>query len=396
MSGYAQRRSSSLTSFWLEHGLPLDSGIGLVRRRSGLLGRRAAWKVSAKSRMSFLGGVGDGNLGDELMFRLLQTHLPRQRLVPCEFEIQERRLATLRLSGPTYFNAGIVGGGTLINPYWLPRARLLADWGLPLYALGTGVGAQGMGVEETSLRAEDLPPFTLLGVRGPHSQARLASVGIQSTVLGDLALSLAPQPQNPLSGGRYLLNTTDTRGEGHALSREVQDRLGMAVRALHERGWNPIPVAMHHSDMSPLRDLLSSAHLPTVEVRMCRTPEDFADAIREAEFSLTVRLHAAVLSVVHGRPVLALAYRDKVDDFLSSIGLETSSVPWSFAGLTSLVGRAVDMAHHPTDMTDALVRVQRLRAAQKGILAEVDGLATTRSRTPSDGPDSGAPRAPLT
>jgi hypothetical protein len=76
--------------------------------------------TSGKPRLGYIGALGDGNLGDEAMFTAAQLLYPEHQLVTLLSSWREAELASKGLSGPDFFKGVILGGGTLISPYWHP------------------------------------------------------------------------------------------------------------------------------------------------------------------------------------------------------------------------------------------------------------------------------------
>jgi len=76
--------------------------------------------MTGKPRLGYIGALGDANLGDEAMFTAAKQLYPNHELVTLLSTWRETELATKGLSGPTFFDGVILGGGTLVSPYWLP------------------------------------------------------------------------------------------------------------------------------------------------------------------------------------------------------------------------------------------------------------------------------------
>lgn len=107
------------------------------------LSRLATKLFGPRGRIGYVGGHNSGNLGDEVMFEYVS-----QKLAPSKTETlltprSEELLAAFGLSGPGYFRHYLLGGGTLINETWHGKVMRLAQMGVPMTAVGTGVGSCG-------------------------------------------------------------------------------------------------------------------------------------------------------------------------------------------------------------------------------------------------------------
>jgi polysaccharide pyruvyl transferase WcaK-like protein len=278
--------------------------------------------------------VGEGNLGDEVMLEAARRLLPEVDLIVPQSAWRERALARLGLSGPSYFHSFILGGGTLIAPYWLPSVRAAQEAGIPIWSLANGVGSSGFGdavqVDLADWKAP-LSRFQAVSVRGPRSLAQLRALGIErAEVIGDLALSLtSAQSPPPLPAiPRFLVNVTlppgQTLEESSYASLTDLERL---IRELIGQGWMPVPVAMHHRDIEPLQTLMNRAcHCPD-RVLVPKTAEEFFALVAPCHVAIAVRLHAAILACCLGVPPLMLGYRDKCLDFMESMELQNWHIP---------------------------------------------------------------------
>ncbi len=298
-----------------------------VRKHLALIRARHAGR-GAPARIAYVGGEGHGNLGDDAMFEAARELLGDAAVLSFDRPVRERRLARVRLAGRRYFQAAILGGGTLINPLWRDRTRLAVDQGLPAWTLGTGVGSCGF-VQPREVELGDWVPilrrFRRLGVRGPRSRRALDALGIEGAeVVGDLALALAfDAPLQPAVPPRLAINvylpwTDRWQPEEHAPLRA----LVRAVRDLVAAGWRTVPVAMNWEDLPTLRWLTGKVSGAEAAIVSPDGVRDFFDSVRPCVFSIAVRLHAAVLSCCAGVPPLMLGYRDKCLDFMESMGLE--------------------------------------------------------------------------
>ncbi len=283
------------------------------------------------SRIGYIGWLGHGNLGDEAM-RAAAERLLGRRVEPLLSAPRERVLAAVGASGARAFSAVILGGGTLINEGRLALVEDCLARGVPLVALGTGVGSAGLSAAEERLDPRwvaALARFRGVGVRGPISAGKLAAAGFAgASVVGDLALALTPEePAAGWGGGHYLLNLAPARlDEDRVRLEAVEAAFAEAVGELAGKGLEPIPVAFDPADHAALSALLERAGRPGTTIE---APADFAGyrlLAGRARFALGVRLHSAVFAAACGVPPLLIGYRDKCRDFAESVGLGGSVV----------------------------------------------------------------------
>ena len=286
------------------------------------VGRR--WRGAR--RAGYIGWLGHGNLGDEAMRRAAELLLG-QPLEPLRTWRGERVLAAIGAGGGRRaLPVAILGGGTLINPGRLVLVEDLLRRGVPLVALGTGVGSAGFSASEEPVDerwAGALRQFRAVGVRGPVSAAKLAAAGFAGArVVGDLALALTPDKALGDAGsGRFLVNFAPARlAEDQRRLAPVQAAFSDALVALARRGLEPVPVAFDPADRTALRALLDMSGMADKTIHV---PTDFAGyqaLTRQASFALGVRLHSAVFAAACGVPPLLVGYRDKCRDFCETVG----------------------------------------------------------------------------
>jgi hypothetical protein len=335
-----------------------------VAYHGGLIGSRIRDRVGGPV-VGVLAGTGADNFGDEMMFEVLADGLPGCSVVEIQHPETERRLARVGLSGASFFSAVVVGGGTLMNSYFLPRLVPFADSGVPMWSVGTGVGSAGFGVPEREADpsgwAKPLGLFRRVTVRGPYSQAQLQGLGVVGAeVIGDLALARTPSSPTVSWGSRRLLVNvagseleSDERGEGMP-EPQVIAAVGSGLSQLKRDGWELVPFAVHDDDvprLSRLGDLLGGWGQQTVRLRNFEEAEQL---LRGARGLIGMRLHAAALGWMSGVPTLGLAYRSKTLDFAEFLNagdqvadLRTTTSSALSAATIDLVDRAPESSEGP-------------------------------------------------
>ena len=314
--------------------------------------------MTGKPRLGYIGALGDANLGDEAMFTAAKQLYPNHELVTLLSTWRETELVTKGLSGPAFFDGVILGGGTLVSPYWLPAIAHAQEQGCRTWTLGTGIGSSGFGDEAAVALdgwSECLKQMSGVGLRGPRSMDAARQLGIgNAELIGDLAAVLTPEtPQQPSTRRKIVVNIAaspdDTRSPADipALTAVVN-----YLRLADQFGDEVIGVAMHRTDGGPTRRVLDAAGLEHVSVQLPKDFTAFAKWVNGAHFTISVRLHAAILAANLGIPSVSLGYRDKNLDFMQSIGQERWHVSLETATLD-----------HVTDVIKAMeVEAGNLRA----------------------------------
>ena len=300
-----------------------------LRRTPGAALSRLHLRKSNGHAIGYIGWVGHDNLGDEAMFEAIRKAMSRFTLLDLLPEPGERLLTQLGLGGPNVFRAALLGGGTLINPLYLPVARMIRNFHLPLYAVGTGVGNPGFGISfaDHSLEgwASLLCDSPFLSVRGPLSQHLLQQAGItHAEVIGDPALSFTPEEEPPFRGRRRLVINLVQAGQG-----EIFRRIGQLTALFVKSGGEAIGVALGNGDREALAEFRQRNHIKSMRIEdHRRSAESLLRTLEGSHALISVRLHAAVLASCVGVPPVLLAYRSKCRDFMSSMGLESFAVPF--------------------------------------------------------------------
>jgi len=296
------------------------------------LAARIAPVKRGTSKIGYIGWVGHANLGDEAMFQAISKSLAPNQVLPLLPVPGERLLEAVGAGGAKRFGAVVLGGGTLINRFYIDLAKLVASWKVPFCVAGTGVGSPGFGFssgDEGNLQgwAEILRRSPLVGVRGPKSAQLLQGTGVSNVeIIGDPALAFTPDSLPPLRAKpRLVLNLGP---DCHSQNAGVASVAREFLRGSGE----VVGVALGAGDRACLlrfrrqhgfREMSVESHRDAAE-RLFRT-------LAGSQAVISVRLHAAVLAACAGVPSVLLAYRSKCLDFMSSMNLQEFAVATSVA-----------------------------------------------------------------
>lgn len=284
--------------------------------------RLATKFLGPRGRIGYIGGHNSGNLGDEVMFEYVSQKLAPNKTETLLTPRSEEILAAIGLSGPGYFKHYLLGGGTLINEIWHGKVVRLAQMGVPMSAVGTGVGSCGkeqVATTEFQDWKDVLRGFSSVHVRGPLSQARLRAIGINASVSGDIGLVMAKSRVRSSLANRVAINVIDADCCAAAL-REVCTAI---LPRLLSRGYKIDAWVVNERDASFTELLLGEA---AERIILLKDAKDVENAAADICFSICTRLHGSVFSVSHGVPTVMLGYRDKCLDFMQSIGMASCHV----------------------------------------------------------------------
>lgn len=305
-------------------------------RKYARIGReRMGGLLRSNKRIGYIGGQGNLNLGDDAMYLAANYLMKNEDIYSYEHPQREKRLSKIGLSDSKYFSSVVLGGGTLITPpncgNWMEKAIFALSRDLPVCSFGTGVGGCGFAQQDSDLSedlAQVLSKFKRIGVRGPRSLQKLNALGLDNIeVVGDLALGLTRDDLVPLSNvPSVAVNLAMPYGDSfdkYPIFEEIAKFLSM----LHMKGWKIIPISTEWSDKYPLAELAKRLGISNWNLELINSTSAFLDMVAPCQFSISVRLHAAVLSCCVGVPSLKLAYRDKCWDFMEAMGLADWCVP---------------------------------------------------------------------
>lgn len=271
--------------------------------------------------IAYIGGHGHDNYGDDVMFNILAKYLNNEgyKLITIHSYGIEKTLKYFRLSGPAFFEKIILGGGTLINDMWYYKVESLINLDVPIISLGTGVGSCGLEQNKhiDFLKWESvLNAFEEVNVRGSISKERLLTIGVESNIVGDLALLNGKNEVNKASRKKIVLNLMNIK-EYNGFWESLIPKL----KSLAENGWEIKPLILNPIDYDYTKAYFEKLNIKS-DFSLVKDERGFIDIIDSASFSICVRLHGAVLTTLENIPTILFGYRDKCLDFMASIEQE--------------------------------------------------------------------------
>lgn len=304
-----------------------------MREGSSLFGRICdALMGLTGPKIGYMGFVGAGNIGDDLLEASIRRLLRRAAPRPFRFR------SAWRHSEKQQFDLFVCGGGTLISNYytaWMKQLEFVMDRGVPLVIFGTGFLDDGLFAEREDL---DYRPDVvlriseqakLIGVRGPESKRHFEAAGAPAAkirVIGDPALDYDPPLSSALADdgvSRVGISVGYSPygvfgGEGHmkALTAGLCGYLRGKVDEV-------VLFGMRDKDLPILREIHASPHAGGARLvdRVMQVDEAF-QLIHGLSLLVSGKLHPGVMATAIGVPFLSFAYEPKCLDFARSIGQE--------------------------------------------------------------------------
>jgi polysaccharide pyruvyl transferase WcaK-like protein len=284
--------------------------------------------VPRRAVTPYVGWIGEGNLGDEAMYRAHRALLPELELVGVP---QYRFAASRALAHVPWLRCQAIclGGGTLVGNGHFRQSleQVIAIWpDAPRFAIGVGVEdpdyreGRRHGVQEELRRwPELLRGMAALTVRGPRSQAVLAGLGHHAEVVGDPALQLALPTPPPVEPGLVGLNVGVVDDQWGSDPRTFRRAVLAAANQILATGRRLQLVSTYTPDDAFLHDLAAELG-PGAAFTAAPTVDQVMAAFARCEVVVAHKLHAAILAAAVATPAIALEYRPKCRDFQESVG----------------------------------------------------------------------------
>lgn len=357
------------------------------RRRTSrrLVNRAKSLKefLGAPPRSSlYVGWVGHGNLGDEVLWAACGEAMPQLDLRVGEPPYRRPLGAVARRP----FGSVIVGGGTLLlEPYYLHLIEPQHRRGTPLAVFGSGARADPTGAsrELRSRWQEVLSTAAYIGVRGEHSSQVLSELGIESEVIGDLAcLTYGTQPPNRerRSCPAVAMNATQL-----STSKEARRKLRALMDRLDQDGVRLVVLKASPEDDVDSFFLASGARQADVPIVRVDNLGELRRLAHSVDAVVGMRLHSTALAMAAGTPGIMLGYDAKCHEWMESVDAgEYWFDAWDF-DVDEVLHRLGVLLNDPSQFTDRVLtriayysELQRTRAAELVRMLTVDGVSGHR------------------
>ena len=301
-------------------------------------------------RIIYIGWVDQGNLGDDLCRDIFIQEF-------CAAGGAQRAIESV---SPQQIKANdfvrnrpdlvVLGGGSLIHPYYLVPLLWAQQYGIPTVVWGSGVDGLPAEILARVQSGESLNGYCLqshkaelirhvitncnqVGLRGPHTLSYLRSLGCSTAleICGDPGLMLRQSEtdfcsENLFVGGVPTVGvnwgTTGNKLYGGS-EKEVARQLVRVIRELSQN-MRVILYAVWPPDLAPLKDLADAVGR-SKQIILCETVPSTSfliSLLNGCLFTINFKLHANVFAAALGNPFICLGYRSKCFDFAASLEAE--------------------------------------------------------------------------
>ncbi|UUZ86242.1 polysaccharide pyruvyl transferase family protein [Paenibacillus sp. P26] len=302
-------------------------------------------------RILYLGWIGFGNIGDELMW-LLFRDLCRNHLSSKVYDvIPSIPGVDIRNHGP--YDTIVLGGGSLLIPGYIDVMYQAAEKGKKVLIWGSGHDRQEFphmddtGRISTPLAysgehrptggklAEVARQSVFFGVRGPLSMQFLEHSGVplERTVISGDPGFLLPSParserkaSRPMIGVNWGTAYNRIYGGGEE---NLERHLAEALRRLIWQGYDVTIFPVWGPDREACERLyqrLGDQEHVKLDLRL-HPYEDLLEIMKNYALTINFKLHSNYLSAAAGVPFICLGYRFKSLDFGYSIDLPEYVLP---------------------------------------------------------------------
>ena len=336
-------------------------------------------------RVTVGGWVGSTNLGDELLFRILNDLLGARGVAVGGPSVDPAGTAAVHGTeahghlNPSALRHSLVasdafvfGPGGLLQdetgiwnlPYHLRRIRMARRAGLPW--AGIGLGADGLTTERGRGQVlKALVGHTAIAVRDEASFDALKALGVERIVrAADLAF-LAEVPQVSGDGvlgvclrapqsGRFRPGALDhghrwRDGQAAAMATALDETAratGLTVRFL---AFDARSDGVVHRQVA--ERMTTAAEVVEPEL------DGLVAALARVDAMATMRYHGAVLAALGGAGVVALPFSPKLRSIAADLGPGATVLGDVDTGLASAVADVLENRHHLADHVDHLTRL---------------------------------------
>lgn len=285
------------------------------------------WLSDIGPSIAYLGWVGRGNVGDDLMFGVHERILSGTSRHPVMPAPLHRPTVALLSRRPSHQPSTILmGGGTLLlQDEWLRRlVRVRHLWPeAKLIIYGAGAEDPGFGTRMSVTTKECLRAWSsmlktaqYIGVRGPRSAAALREMDLEAQVVGDPGL-VGPVGGSPDPVVDVALNLTSVPALAGIPSYRL--RVADCIRMYVDAGLSVAVFGMDGGDVRATARLLQAADIDLSRVAGVWTRLEPLSTIAKSRLVISERLHGAIYAAACDVPFMHLAYKPKSFDFLESI-----------------------------------------------------------------------------
>ena len=289
---------------------------------------------SKKKVMLYVGSLGDGNFGDELVYKATKS----LNVSLCIIPIQRHMPILLKMGSFIFWkriDGVIIGGGTLISSIPVTNNFILklVNAGKPVFFHGTGVG-EIIGANSYWKKIFTTKYFG--GVRGPLSVTHvLNNLDTSTKTIGDAAFCLFEGSQyKDVSKKNSILINFGTH-LNYPAQIKYRKEVELFAKKYVEKGFRLFFLPMHGIDIILGQNL--KKEIP--ELVVLNIPKEYDEAIahfKSCNFAIGERLHFNILSLMGGCPFVSINYDKKHIDFLESCDMSNAGFSMEEISLAQL------------------------------------------------------------
>lgn len=289
----------------------------------------------------YLGWLGKGNVGDDVLFELFKrmfyhySLLDRQKIA---VNIDAYPIINHYKIDLSAYDLVVLGGGSIIHlSYWLKICEEAMKQSIPVATWGTGYDGLYKEDDEVSISIQSqniaqfkeiYDQFSFISVRGPFTRKILTYSGVKREIheIGDPALLYAPeimgnQVQKIEREKRIIVNWGTAYQ--HVFGQNeiyVENELVKVIGTLITIGYKVDIYPIWIEDIEAVKRLTSKVNHPACKMySVVNEAKILRKIIQKSYMSINFKLHANILSASTNTPFISLAYRGKCMDFAESI-----------------------------------------------------------------------------
>lgn len=282
-----------------------------------------------KRRIGYIGWVGFGNLGDEIMFEAFKRLFCQFDVLPFKFTHKIELFEKIKKR--EMFQAVCQGGGTLINAKgYHEKYRIAQERYGKTFVFGTGVRNpifwNRVKNWQDSLNEwlEILNKSIFVGVRGPISQQLLCERGFdKAEVIGDISLSLA-KPGIIAKKRRKVIGINIGVSDSGQWGRD-DDILEFIVKFANimlSKKWNIKFMPVCEKDLLFIKTAARKIGRGVSVFNEYKSMRKIMQFFETCDLFVGEKMHSVILAMCSYTPSIMLEYRPKCLDFMMSMGLE--------------------------------------------------------------------------
>lgn len=309
--------------------------------------------------IGYIGWLGYGNLGDEVLYVSLKKLFSRFNTIP--YKYTEKILAIENVLHRKYYDAVCIGGGTLIGTEYIREFQLAQEQHDFTFIFGAGVRNpifwDNIKDEKISISAwvASLNKCAFVGVRGPLSKKILSEHGYHNAeVIGDPAILCAGEFIKPKNGNRVLgINIGISGGKVWGNEEDILYFIVRYSKAMIAGGWRIKFLPVWNKDIPYIQEACRRIGKDIEVFSEYHSITKTMAFLEHCDLFVGEKLHSVILSMAAYTPSIMLEYRPKCLDFMMSMGLEEFNMRTDQLSLEKLVHLSQvlsDNSRHYQDM----------------------------------------------